>query len=72
MSRGVTCPAMCPCDPDGDGQVVVLGAGFDTTWFQLTSEAGAGPGGDADACPYTCLEVDFKEASRAGRGGREG
>ena len=32
----------------------MLGAGFDTTWFQLAKDAGGRP-------PYRCLEVDFKE-----------
>eukprot|EP00198_Chlamydomonas_reinhardtii_P002909 XP_001692245.1 predicted protein [Chlamydomonas reinhardtii] len=38
-------------------QVLVLGAGFDTTWFQLAKDAGGRP-------PYRCLEVDFKEVTQ--------
>ncbi|KAG2452241.1 hypothetical protein HYH02_003268 [Chlamydomonas schloesseri] len=38
-------------------QVLVLGAGFDTTWFQLAKDGGG-------AAPYNCLEVDFKEVTQ--------
>ncbi|GLC52824.1 hypothetical protein PLESTB_000672500 [Pleodorina starrii] len=37
-------------------QVLVLGAGFDTTWFQLSRDQGC--------APYKCLEVDFKEVTQ--------
>ncbi|EFJ47079.1 hypothetical protein VOLCADRAFT_81666 [Volvox carteri f. nagariensis] len=37
-------------------QVLVLGAGFDTTWFQLHRDLGR--------APYKCLEVDFKEVTQ--------
>ncbi|GLI70953.1 hypothetical protein VaNZ11_016052 [Volvox africanus] len=37
-------------------QVLVLGAGFDTTWFQLCRDKGR--------APYRCLEVDFREVTR--------
>ncbi|KAG2486048.1 hypothetical protein HYH03_015255 [Edaphochlamys debaryana] len=44
------------CDAAGRvGQVLVLGAGFDTTWFQLAKDRGR--------VPYRCLEVDFKEVT---------
>lgn len=38
-------------------QVVALGAGFDTTWFQLTKDGGG-------TARYRCLEVDFKEVTK--------
>lgn len=38
-------------------QVLVLGAGFDTAWFQLAKDGGA------EALPAKWLEVDFKEVS---------
>ncbi|GIL80746.1 hypothetical protein Vretimale_9150 [Volvox reticuliferus] len=37
-------------------QVLVLGAGFDTTWFQLCRDKGR--------APYRCLEVDFREVTK--------
>lgn len=36
-------------------QVLVLGAGFDSTWFQLSHDKGR--------AAYKCLELDFKEVS---------
>ncbi|KXZ50455.1 hypothetical protein GPECTOR_16g629 [Gonium pectorale] len=38
-------------------QLLALGAGFDTTWFQLARDAGG-------RAPYRCLEVDFKEVTQ--------
>ncbi|GFR41708.1 hypothetical protein Agub_g2458 [Astrephomene gubernaculifera] len=37
-------------------QVLVLGAGYDTTWFQMRKDRGR--------LPYKCLEVDFKEVTQ--------